>query len=190
MVELTNRLTKIDAAQYHMLLAMYETPAANTVATAQLLSSISAYCRAQKAADLEYHVPWSRHLLASLRGRTGCELLVGASAVTYNPHFPYFVSPHQSDECLGAVKVWPTVPALLVIDSFAPHLRGSVLEQAVAHRPGVWVLRQHIGDPEECVLEHLRRIARLQAESPKKSRVLHQAGCWEAAACRAWDVEL
>ena len=132
-----------------MLLAMYETPAANMVTTAQFLASISASCRAQKAADLEYHVPWSRHHLASLRGRTGCELHVGASAVTYNPHFPYFVSPCPSDECLGAVKEWPPVPALLVIDSFAPHVRGSVLEHAVAHCPGVWILRQHVGDPEE-----------------------------------------
>ena len=132
-------------------------------------------------------MPWRRHLLASLRERTGCELLVGASAVTYNPHFPYFVSPYPSDECLGAVKEWPPVPALLVIDSFAPHVRGAVLEQALAHRPGVWVLQQHVGDPEESGLEQLRRIARLQAELPKNSRALHQVGCWEAA---TWDVEL
>jgi hypothetical protein len=163
------------------------TPAANLIATAQFLASISASCRAQKAADLQYHVPWSRHLLASLRERTGCELLVGASAVTYNPHFPHFVSPYPPDECLGAVKEWPQVPALLIIDSFAPHMRGAVLEQAVAHRHGVWVLRQHVGDPEEPVLEQLRRIARLQAELPKNSRALHQVGCWEVA---AWDVEL
>jgi hypothetical protein len=189
MVEQNNQATKIDSAQYHMLLAMYETPAANTVATVQFLASISASCRAENAANLEYHVPWSRHLLASLRWRTGCELLVGARAVTYNPPFPYFVSPHPSDECLGAVKEWPPVPALLVIDSFAPHLRDSVLEQAVVRRPGVSVLLQHVGDSEESVLEQLRRVARLQAESPKKSRVsrLHQAGCWETA---AWDVEL
>jgi hypothetical protein len=79
------------------------------------------------------------------------------------------------------------VPALLVIDSFAPYVRGSVLEQAVAHRPGVWVLWQYVDDPEESVLEQLRRVARLKAESPKKSRVLHQAGCWETA---TRDVEL
>ncbi len=66
-------------------------------------------------------------------------------------------------------------------------MSGSVLEQAVAHRPGVWVLQQLLGYPEESVLEQLRRVARLQAESPKKSRVLHQAGCWVTA---AWDVEL
>jgi hypothetical protein len=35
MVDQNNRVTKINAEQYHMLLAMYETPAANTVATAQ-----------------------------------------------------------------------------------------------------------------------------------------------------------
>ncbi len=51
----------------------------------------------------------------------------------------------------------------------------------------MWVLRQHVGDPEEPVLEQLRRIARLQAELPKNSRVLHQVGCWEVA---AWDIEL
>jgi hypothetical protein len=78
------------------------------------------------------------------------------------------------------------VPALLIIDSFAPHLRDSVFEQAVVHRPGVRVLRQHVGDSEESVLGQLQRVARLLAESPKKSRVLHQVGCWETA---AWDVE-
>jgi hypothetical protein len=39
-VEQNNRVTKKDAAQYHMLLAIYETPAANMVATAQFLASI------------------------------------------------------------------------------------------------------------------------------------------------------
>jgi hypothetical protein len=67
--------------------------------------------------------------------------------------------------------------ALVVIDFFAPHLRGPVLEQAAVHRFGVWILKQHVGNP---------RVARLHAESPKKSRVLHQAGSWETA---AWDVE-
>ncbi len=54
MVEQNNRIIKIDAAQYHMLLVMYETQTANLVAIAQFLAS-----RAQKAADLEYHVPWT-----------------------------------------------------------------------------------------------------------------------------------
>ncbi len=39
-------------------------------------------------ADLEYHVHWSCHhdLLAGIRQATGAEALIGASAVTYNPH--------------------------------------------------------------------------------------------------------
>jgi hypothetical protein len=52
-------------------------------------------------ADLEYYVHWSRPLLATIRWRTGCELLIGASAVTYNPHFLYFSSPRPLDEHLG-----------------------------------------------------------------------------------------
>ncbi len=127
MVEKHNRVAKLDAAQYHILLAMHAAPTANAAPTAQFLISVSASCRAQKAADREHHVPLSRHLLASLRWQTGCELLVGASAVTCNPHFPYFVSPHPVDECLGAVKEWPPVSALLVIDSFAPHLNQPLL---------------------------------------------------------------
>jgi hypothetical protein len=169
-----------------MLLAMYEAQAVTTASPAQFFDSISALCRAQKASDLEYHVPWSRYLTASLCWGTGCELLVGASAVTYNPHFPHFVSLYPSDECLGAVKKWPPGPALLVIDSFAPRMRGPVLEKVAAHRLGVWVLKQHDGNPKESVLVQLRRVARLQAESLKNSRVLHQVGSWETA---AWDVE-
>jgi hypothetical protein len=60
-----------------------------------------------------------------------------------------------------------------------------MLEQAVADRPGVWVLKQHAGYPDEPVPAKLRRAACLQAV-PKKSRVLNQVGCWETVAC---DVE-
>jgi hypothetical protein len=109
---------------------------------------------------------------------------VSVSHIT--PLFPHFVSSHPSDECLGAVKKWPPVPALLVIDSFAPHMRDPVLEQAAAHQPGVWVLKQHDGNPKESVFVQLRRVAHQQAESPKNSRVLHQVRSWETAAL---DVE-
>jgi hypothetical protein len=61
-----------------------------------------------------------------------------------------------------------------------------MLEQAVAHLLRVWVLKQHAGNPDEPVLAKLQRVACLQAELPKKSRVLHQVGCWETA---AWDVQ-
>ncbi len=72
MVEQNNRVTKIDAAQYHMLLAMNEAKGMANAPTAQTLVNLSISCRAQKAADREYHVHWSQHLLASLRWKTGC----------------------------------------------------------------------------------------------------------------------
>ncbi len=53
MVERNNRVAKIDTAQYHMLLAMYEAQEVMTAPSAQFLASISTSCRAQKAADLE-----------------------------------------------------------------------------------------------------------------------------------------
>jgi hypothetical protein len=79
------------------------------------------------------------------------------------------------------------MPALVDIDCFAPDLRGPALEQVVVHRPGVWVLKQHVGNPQIRICARTTpEGTRLQAESPKKSRVLHQAGSWETA---AWDVE-
>ena len=154
--------------------------------TAQLLSCISDSCRAQSTADLEFFVPWSRHLLASIQKITKSELLIGASAVTYNPHFHYFSSPYLPDVHLGAVAEWPQVPALLILDSFAPHLRRQLLEKAMIHNSVVWILRQHKGNPDDPDLAILNKTARLYAELPKKSLVLHQSDCWEAA---AWDVK-
>jgi hypothetical protein len=77
-------------------------------------------------------------------------------------------------------------PAILIIDSLASHLLCQVLEKAATHRPEIWILKQHTGNPDEPVLAKLREIAYLQAELPKKSIVLHQLGCWETA---AWDVK-
>ncbi len=88
-----NRVTKIEAAQFHMLLAMYETTAANMVAKAQFLASISASCRAQKAADQEYHVPWSRHLLASLLGGQAVSFLL-ARVLLHITAISHTLSPH------------------------------------------------------------------------------------------------
>ncbi len=87
MVHQNSRITnlKIDAAQYNMLIAVRGDQDTACTPTAQFLVDISTSCRAQKVADLEYYVHWSRHLLANTRWRTGCELLIGASAVTYNP---------------------------------------------------------------------------------------------------------
>ena len=74
-------------------------------------------------ADLEYYVHWSRHLLASIQQATGAEALIGASAVTYNPHFTSFLSPFVCDQSLGALSTWPDVPVLLILDSFPPSRR-------------------------------------------------------------------
>jgi hypothetical protein len=130
-------------------------------------------------------VHWSRHLLAIIRRVTDVELVIGASAVMFNPHFLHFVSPFPPDVHLGAAADWPQVPALLVLDSFAPQMRRQVLEQAATHRPGVWVLWQQKNNPDDPGLNILRRTARLFAELPKKSLVLHRTDCWETA---AWDV--
>jgi hypothetical protein len=97
----------MDAAQYYMQLVMARRDSEGASApTTQLLVHIST--------NQEYYVHWSRHLLANIRlgRRTGCELLIGASAVTYNPHFPYFSSQPLPDVHLGAVTELPRVPAL------------------------------------------------------------------------------
>jgi hypothetical protein len=52
MIEQNIRVAKIEAAQYHMLLAMYEAQAVTSASPAQFLDSISASCRPQKASDL------------------------------------------------------------------------------------------------------------------------------------------
>ena len=63
----------------------------------------------------------------------GAELLIGASAVTYDPHFRHLISPFPGDARLGAVSKWPAVSALLVLDSFAHPLRAQLLQSAAAH---------------------------------------------------------
>ena len=60
----------------------------------QLLRDSSLY---QQEVDLTHGVHWSRHLLANIQKTTGAELLIGASAATYNTHFRRdgFVLRHQ-----------------------------------------------------------------------------------------------
>ena len=116
-----------------MLLATYDPQGAQHVPSKEILNHISASCRAQNIADQQFFVHWSRHLLANIRQITGCELLIGTSAVTYNPHFPHFASPCPPDVHLGADAEWHQVPALLAIDSFDPQLRRQVLGKALAH---------------------------------------------------------
>ena len=86
-------------------------------------------------ADLSYHVPWSRHLLSCLCGILGADLLIGARAVVFNPHFRYFFSPDVRDSELGSIQSWPAGSALLLQDSFAsePTQRAQILVQASNH---------------------------------------------------------
>ena len=173
--EHNNRVVKMDAAQYGMLLTSCYEQDIQRAPLLKFLLRICESCRAQQDADQEYCVPWSRHLLANIRWITGSKLLIGASAVTYNPHFLHFSSPYPTDVHLGAVDEWPQVPALLVLDSFAPQMRCRLLEKAVTHSPGVWVLRRQKGNPDEPDLVTLWQIAHLYAELPKDSMVLHRA---------------
>ena len=142
-VENSNRVSRMDAAQYGMLLDTC--CGCDTAPSAQFLQHVARSCRAQQDADVRHCVPWSRHLLASIRQITGSELVIGASAVTYNPHFAYFYSPFLSDTLIGSVSEWPQVPALLILDSFEPLIRPRLLDQAAHHRPGIWILRMHMG---------------------------------------------
>ena len=132
-------------------------------------------------ADLEYYVHWSRHLLASIRQATGAEALIGASAVTYNPHFTFSLSQFVFDQSLGALSKWPDVLVLLILDSFHPSRRAHLLQQASFHGPGR-ILRQQAGGAGEQDLNELRGMcAQMYAELPKRSRVVHKDGCWEQA---------
>ena len=74
----------------------------------------------------------------------GADLLIGAQAVVFNPHFQHFfrVSPEAKDLELGCVQFWPAIPALLLLDSFAPTERAQILAHAATHCSLVWVLPQ------------------------------------------------
>ena len=123
--------------------------------------------------------------MANIQKVTGTDLLIGANAVSYNPHFRYHVSPFPGDIHLGAVSAWPSVPALLVLDLFDNSQQPPLLQHAAAYRQTVWVLRRHgkLDDPDLVLLKSMR--AQLIVELPKKSTVLHADGCWDKA---AWDV--
>jgi len=88
-------------------------------------------------------VHWSGHLLASIHEITGVRSLIGASAVTHNPHFLFFFSPNVEVRQLGAIIDLPPEPVLLVLNAFKPSLRQQLLQQASRHSPGAWVLLQH-----------------------------------------------
>ena len=82
---------------------------------------------------------------------------------------------------------WPAEPALLLLDSFAPDTRQSILQSASTHFAKIWILRQDWRNESALLdLQVLRGLgSTLYALLPAKSRVLHEIGCWETA---KWDV--
>ena len=184
--ESRRRVAMIDAAQYGMLAIMWTGLGTQPIPSSQFLQQLCKSCRLQLDSDSSHGVSWSRHLLTNIQQATGASLLIGASAATYNPHFLHYASPFPDDVALGAVREWPMVPALLLLDSFAPPLRAQLLQKAALHLPGVWVLRQHKGQHGPSDLTSLQHHgATLIAELPKNSEVLHETRCWAEA---AWDV--
>jgi ribonuclease HI len=180
----SKNITILDAAQYGMIIAMH-TPDEPGSPSVQLLETIWKSSRAQRQLDLEHYIHWSRHLLAYLGNLTGAQLLVGASAVTYNPHFQYFVSPNVLDQKLGASDQWPQTPALLLLDSFPPSSRSALLAHAAGHAPGVWILRSAKNRDLRSDLVELQRVrAVMLVELPNTSKIVHKDSCWEEA---HWD---
>jgi ribonuclease HI len=182
----SKNIIMLDAAQYGMLVDMCTHDASDTPGpTVHLLETIRQSSRAQRNLDLEHYIHWSRHLLVYIGNITGAQLLIGASAVTYNPHFQQFVSPNSIDQQLGASDHWPLTPALLLLDSFPPSSRPALILQAAEHEPGVWVLRRAPdGDSrsDSCGLQGAHAV--MLVELPNKSMVIHKDNCWEEA---QWD---
>ena len=66
-----NRVVKMDAAQYGLLLTTCYEQDIQRAPLMKFLVRICESCRSQQDADQEYCVPWSRHLLANIRWITG-----------------------------------------------------------------------------------------------------------------------
>ena len=97
--------------------------------TELFLRAVLASGMRQRTADLDYYVLWNRHLLTCLRYVLKATCLVGARAITFNPHFSYFISPDSSDSVLGSSIGWPAESALLLLDSFMPLQREQLLNR-------------------------------------------------------------
>jgi hypothetical protein len=65
--EHSNRVIKMDAARYGLLLTTCYDQDIQHTPLMKLLMLICESCRAQQDADQEYHVPWSRHFLAIIQ---------------------------------------------------------------------------------------------------------------------------
>ncbi len=78
----SNKIIRLDAVHYSMLLATCCAQEEQRTPTKQFLVQLSESPRAQQDADSQHYVHWSRHLLANIRQGTGAELLIGTIAVT------------------------------------------------------------------------------------------------------------
>ncbi len=168
--------TCIDSAQYSMLCALQHDQQGGNVPAPLFLRHLRASCLAQHAADAEYQVHWSRHLLACIREITAAQLQIGARAVAYNPHFSFFVSPFSGDRWLGAVTEWPPVTALFTPDSYAPAARRDQWQKIATHQASVWILIQEQPCPSFLDdMDQMRRLgARLCISMSPTSKVVHQ----------------
>ena len=128
----------------------------------------------------------NRHLLTCLRYVLKATCLVGARAITFNPHFSYFNSPDSSDSVLGSSMGWPAESALLLLDSFMPLQREAITQQACDHTHEVWIVR--LDRPSNNAIADMQLIrgnrASLVAVIPPNSLVLHAPSCWSDA---KWD---
>ena len=154
--------------------------------TEPFLLTLKLVCMAQRRADSDYAIPWNRHFITCVQQLTDTQLLLGVSAVTYNPHFEHFASPDSRNEGLGAVREWPHEQALLLLDSIEPDQRRAWLQKAADHTRRVLILRLH--HPSMAASADLRILLELQARCialiPAGCKLLHTSGFWQKA---EWD---
>ena len=164
----------------------HDHPESGQTPNALFLRHLRASCLAQQAADAEYHIHWSRHLLACIREITGAQLHLGVRAVAYNPHFPLFASPFAGDRWLGAVHEWPSVPLLFTPDSYDPVARRQMWQRLEQHRQTIWILIQERKSPTyQQDLLSLRTLgAQLCLSLGPTCKVVHKSDCWAEA---HWD---
>ena len=108
---------------------------------ATFLSALSGSCQAQQRRDERKSVHWSRHLLACIARITGARGLIGCCLVTYHPHYWWFTSLDEGDVAFGSQGDWPAESCVLILDSYPPAERRSLLSRAFGHPAHVWVLR-------------------------------------------------
>ena len=60
--------------------------------------------------------------------------------MAYNAHFWFFASQFSGDQWLGATPVWPSVTALLLLDSFEPLAWMELLQSVAVHMSPIRIL--------------------------------------------------